>query len=243
MATCGSNDRLRSLLREVIHAINSPIGVVLGTTQFVSEGIRGKRLEELTAEDLQEIQEAMAVIERQGRRCADLVHGMRDLVHAGQLELKPTDIQACLLAALEEIAWAEAGIEVRKDVEADLPSIMGDPERLREAFLAIERRAFQATSAGGRFGLAARKTETGLEVCFEDNGVGLAPEQRSKLFSPFHSTGPGEGQGWALAAASLILEAHGAELKVEGEPGQGTRVIVRFPVADHSVSRPRHRKA
>jgi len=238
MAPVCSNDRLRSLLREVIHAINSPIGVVLGTAQFVSEGIRGKRLEELTAEDLQEIQEAMAVIERQGRRCADLVHGMRALVHAGQLELKPTDVQACLLAPLEEIAWAEAGIEVRKDLEADLPCIMGDPEKLREAFLAIERRAFQAMSAGGRFGLVARKTETGIEVCFEDNGVGLAPEHRSKLFSPFHSTGPGEGQGWALAAASLVLDAHGAELELQSEPGQGTRVIVRFPVSPDPVPKP-----
>jgi signal transduction histidine kinase len=235
MSPCCSNDRLQYLLREVIHAINSPIGVVIGTTQFVSEGIRGKRLEELTDENFQEIQEALAVIERQGRRCADLVQGMRCLVHADQLELEPTAIQACLLSAIGEIVWAEAGIEVKKDLEDDLPSMMGDPKKLTEAFLAIARRALGAMPEGGKFCLAARKTETGIEVCFEDTGVGMAAEQRSKIFSPFCSTGPGEGQGWALAVASLILDAHGAELEVESEPGRGTKVSVRLPISGHSV--------
>jgi len=231
MSYLSNGERLRAFLREAIHAVNSPIGILLGTTQFVSGGLHGKRLEEVTEEEFQEVLEALAVIERQGRRCADLVRGMRDLVHAGQSAGKPIDIEPCLLASKEGIDWASAGIEVKEDFGSGLPSVTADAEELTETFRAIARNAREAMPDGGTFHLSAQKTEAGIEIRFADTGVGMSPEARARIFSPFYSTKREEGRGWGLAIASLVLEAQGAELEVESEPGKGTAVIVRLPGA------------
>jgi len=231
MSGDSDGERLRDFLREAIHAINSPIGVILGTTQFLSGDLCGKRLEEVSEEEFLELQEALAVIERQGRRCADLARGMRALAHAGQLETEPTDVGSCLRAAREGINWARAGTEVKEEVDSGLPFVMADAEKLTETFTAIARNADEAMPDGGTFLLSAQKTESGIEVRFGDTGVGMSPEERVKIFSPFYSTKAEEGRGWGLAIASLVLDAHGAALEVKSGPGKGTEILIRFPGA------------
>jgi len=223
-------DPLRPLLRELIHTINSPIGVILGTSQFALSGLEGKGREEFTEEDLKEAVESFEMIERQARACASLVEVMRSLVAAGELKLQPTDLRDCLLAARERVKWEDGGIRLEESVPEELPPVSGDSVKLTEAFAAIAQNAFEAMPAGGVFRVMARREGEAIKIFLEDEGGGIPEEVLPKIFSPQYTTKSGGGRGRGLAVARLILGAHGAEIEVRSEKDRGTQVVVRFPV-------------
>ena len=225
------SDPLRPLLRELIHAINSPIGVILGTSQFALSGLEGKGREEVTEEDLKETVESFEMIERQVRACASLVEVMRALVAAGELKLRPTDLRDCLLGAREKVKWEDGGVRLEESVPEKLPPVSGDPEKLTEAFAAIAQNAFEAMPTGGVFRVMARQEGEAIEISLEDDGGGIPAEVLPRIFSPRYSTKSEEGRGPGLAVARLILEAHGAGIDVRSEQDRGTQVVVRFPVS------------
>ncbi len=68
-----------------------------------------------------------------------------------------------------------------------------------------------------------------LEVT--DTGVGMTEEVAAKVFDAFYSTKPG-GSGLGLPTTRKIVEAHGGEISVQSEPGQGTRFLVRLPLGE-----------
>jgi signal transduction histidine kinase len=70
-----------------------------------------------------------------------------------------------------------------------------------------------------------------IEVRIRDNGTGIPPEVREKIFHPFFTTKPtGHGTGLGLSIShDIIVQEHGGELEVETEPGQFTEFIIRLP--------------
>jgi len=111
----------------------------------------------------------------------------------------------------------------------DTPMVMGDGEKLRQAFLNIVINALQATPAGGRVDIYVRLVDDSLEILFSDTGQGIEPESLMRIFEPFFTTRP-EGTGLGLAITKNIIESHGGTLEVESESGKGTTVIVSLPV-------------
>jgi signal transduction histidine kinase len=68
-------------------------------------------------------------------------------------------------------------------------------------------------------------------VLVEDDGCGIAPEIQGRVFDPFFTTKPvGVGTGLGLGIAYQIVKSHGGEIRLDSEPGRGTRVRVRLPV-------------
>jgi two-component system sensor histidine kinase HydH len=70
-----------------------------------------------------------------------------------------------------------------------------------------------------------------------DNGVGMTPDERERMFLPFFTTKP-TGTGLGLAIVKKIVDLHGGEIRVVSEPGRGTRVAITFPagVLDEAAS-------
>jgi signal transduction histidine kinase len=78
--------------------------------------------------------------------------------------------------------------------------------------------------------VTARLGEGGVIVEICDNGPGVAPEVRERLFEPFVTTKAGRGSGLGLSISRRIVEDCGGSLELESQPGAGTRVVMRFPV-------------
>jgi signal transduction histidine kinase len=93
--------------------------------------------------------------------------------------------------------------------------------------------AIDATPPGGRITVTTRSCTgcTGAELEVRDTGSGIPTEIRHRIFEPFFTTkGAGRGTGLGLAVCNTIVERHGGEIRVDSEPGRGTRFVVCLPI-------------
>jgi signal transduction histidine kinase len=110
---------------------------------------------------------------------------------------------------------------------------LGNAGALNQVFLNLLKNAAEALEAsGGSVSVvAAREGEGTLVVKVEDDGPGMTPEVRGRLFEPFFSTkGAGRGTGLGLSISRRIVKDLGGSIDVESTLGSGTRFFVRLPV-------------
>jgi signal transduction histidine kinase len=146
-------------------------------------------------------------------------------LEAQRVELAPLLSQS--LERLQVIARRKK-LTVRLEVQPDLPQVSGDPDALPLVVANLLTNAFKYTPENGAVTLgAARLADGRVEVFVRDTGIGIAPEDRVKIFSGYYRTEQGKrtakGFGVGLALSRMILEAHGSELELTSEPGRGSR--------------------
>ena len=95
-------------------------------------------------------------------------------------------------------------------------------------FLNLVLNALEAMPEGGRLRVTAREPGSRIEVAFEDDGPGIAPDVLKKLGNPFFTT-KAAGTGLGLFLARRLLQASGGDLTIRSEVGRGTTCIVRLP--------------
>jgi len=130
------------------------------------------------------------------------------------------------------------GIRVRKEYQPDLPKIRGDSTQLEQVFLNLIANAKDAMETAGRpkeltirTALIRHYSWSDIEVSFQDTGVGIAEENREKIFEPFFSTKEvGKGTGLGLSICYGIIEAHGGRIELESRASEGTTFRVILPV-------------
>jgi signal transduction histidine kinase len=150
-------------------------------------------------------------------------------VDAGQLVREAT-------AMVEPLIKARAGIELRVELDGQAP-VLGRPAELREVLVNLMLNAVDAMPQGGR--LTATSSRRGRRVCLEvaDTGVGMSAELRERIFDPFFTTKQ-NGTGLGLAVARGIVVRHGGEIRVESEPGRGSRFVVDLPATGGGPAAP-----
>jgi signal transduction histidine kinase len=117
-------------------------------------------------------------------------------------------------------------------------AVGGRDARLPHALAALVRNAIEASPPGGRVVVETRVAGAGFAaVSVTDDGPGVPAEARDRLFDPFFTTKPpGRGRaGLGLTLCQDIVRALGGEVSVESEPGRGTRLTLRLPLASGSA--------
>jgi len=126
-------------------------------------------------------------------------------------------------------------INVKVELQPDLPMSMVDFDQMREVFMNIINNAEQAmTESHGRGKLIIRTRRSGemVQVIFIDNGPGIPKENLTRIFDPFFTTkNVGEGTGLGLSMCHGILQAHGGRIYVSSDLGKGATFTVEIPVA------------
>jgi PAS domain S-box-containing protein len=121
----------------------------------------------------------------------------------------------------------------RYDVVMELsqvPLVRFAPSELREILLHLASNAIEAMPRGGRMTLRSAESEGGVQLSVTDEGEGIPPELRSKLFAPFFTTKGGDHVGLGLSVCRGIAERHGATICLASEPGRGTTATLVLPV-------------
>ena len=135
---------------------------------------------------------------------------------------------------IAQAAWADREVGGRIEVVRELApgvTIEGIAGEVREALLSLLGNAVDAMPAGGRLTVASRRSgdEALLEV--RDTGVGMTTEVRERAFEPFFSTKGTRGSGLGLSEVYGIARRHRGRAEITSEPGCGTIVRLRLPVA------------
>jgi signal transduction histidine kinase len=186
-------------------------------------------------------------IAEHGRRADGIVKSMLEHSRGATGERRAVNLNALVGEALN-LAYHGAraqdqdfNITLERDFEPSLAPIELAPQEMTRVFLnlfsngfyAANKRRDQIGSPQFRPALKVTTRHTGdtVEVHVRDNGVGISPEIRDKLFQPFFTTKPtGEGTRLGLSISyDIVTQQHGGTISVESEPGTFTEFTVRLP--------------
>ena len=138
------------------------------------------------------------------------------------------DIAADAMAQFTQLA-AERGVSLLLD-PMPAPTV-GDPARLRQVVTILVDNAIRHSPGGGRVTVLTRHGREGATLAVEDQGPGVPPENRQRIFHRFWRApgAVGGGSGLGLAIALWIIERHGGSISVDDPPSQGARFTVQLP--------------
>ncbi len=176
-------------------------------------------------------------------RLDKIISQINDFAHPPELIMRPIDLRASVRRALEVARekFHTNGTPVEIDLPPDLPRVLGDEGALTEAFAHLVANAAEAThgQAKPKITLAAKSIRTGeatsgVVVIVQDNGGGISPDLKDKVFSPFCTT-KARGMGLGLPIVKRTVFDHNGRVDIDSNP-QGTSVSVMLPVTELRLS-------
>ncbi|HMY16539.1 MAG TPA: HAMP domain-containing sensor histidine kinase [Polyangium sp.] len=227
------SERLASVGRlaaGLAHEIGNPIAAILGFEELLLAG----GLDEADQKDF--LERMKRETERIHRILRDLLDFARPATNSQNADAlaSPGSVPNALGTARALLGPQKAlrDVEMLLDVEDDLPPVTLSDEQLVQVLLNLLLNAADAVPAhGGRIDVRAKRSDLGVRVEVEDNGSGIAPEIRDRLFEPFTTTKEvGKGTGLGLAVCRGLLEGAGGSISAE-DGAVGARFVFTLPAA------------
>jgi signal transduction histidine kinase len=251
---------LGQLTAGIAHEIKNPLNFVNNFAGLSDELLRELKdglapaLRGLDANALADVEDLMATltgnlskIAEHGRRADGIVRSMLLHSRGGSGERQSVNLNALIEEALN-LAYHGAraqdqtfNITLERDLDQGIAPIELVPQDITRVFLNIFGNGFYAAQKRQREGagpefrpvlrVSSRDTGGQVEIRVRDNGVGMTPEVREKLFTPFFTTKPtGEGTGLGLSISyDIIVQQHGGSITVDSRPGEFTEFLIRVP--------------
>ncbi len=216
------------------------------------EKLPGIRDENLVVELMRDIDENLIKIHHHGKRADAIVKSMLEHSRSSRGEPELSDLNYLVdeylqLAYHGQLAKdAEIEIKISTDFDNVLPKVELIPQDIGRVLINLFTNAFYACTERSRsvtvltpdqkpyrpeIKVSTRQHLDRVELRIQDNGNGIPAAIKDKIFQPFFTTKPtGQGTGLGLSLAYDIVKAHGGELRVESEEGEGTVMIIRLPV-------------
>lgn len=226
---------LGRLAASIAHEINNPLQSVQGCLTLAEEELA----EDMPRRDKLDLYLNMAGSEID--RIAEIVRRMRDFYRPAGKGMQSTDLHSVLdnVLALTDKQLQHGKVIVVRDWTAGLPLIQANPDHLKQVFLNLVLNAIDAMPEGGtlRIGTSLGRLPAGgkqpaqAAVCieFSDTGHGMSATVLGHLFEPFFTTKE-TGSGLGLYISYGIIAAHGGQIRVESQEGQGTTFTLWLPV-------------
>ena len=221
----------RNLTADVAHELRNPLHIIQGNLEGMLDGVYAVSPEQIEA-TLEET-----------RLLARLVEDLQtlSLAEAGQLPLHLVVISAADIIADVGTSFAaaaeETGIELRIDIPDDRHDLElnADPDRLDQALSNLVSNALRYTPSGGSITLRAEAIRDGVRLSVQDTGAGIPAEDLPYVFDRFwrgdraRARQAGGGSGLGLAITRQLVQAHGGQISVESQVGEGTRFVIELP--------------
>ena len=177
--------------------------------------------------------------------CRHLVRLLNDLLDlarsdAGRLSIRPQPTEVAPL--IEDVVRTMRGRtevanqSLTEEIQPGLPSIVVEPDRIRQILVNLLTNAHEYSPEGASIGVAARAVGAEVEIAVSDDGPGIPPDQLDRIFDRFTRGDAGltqrvGGTGLGLAISKSLVELHGGSIAAESTPGHGSTFRVRLPVA------------
>lgn len=245
------SEKLKSaLLDAVTHDIRTPLTSIKASVTTLLDELRGKTYDgQAVALGDESRREMLEVIDEESDRLNRFVEGLIELarIEAGELRLRLRwgAVDEVVAAALARAEPLTKGHRISVEVEDELPVVRVDPHAVAEVIYTLVDNAAKYSPPGTTIRVAAARAEGEMiSIAVEDEGQGIAPGIRERVFDKFfRATRDGDtgshhpaGTGMGLAIARGIVEAHGGRIWVEGRAGAvGTRVVFTLPIGDEET--------
>ena len=191
--------------------------------------------------DPAETQEVFTLLNKETERLSVMIERVLDWarIESGRRKYQPEPVSVDEIIDASIAAFRAQRLHARmsltKEVAPELPRVSVDQEAMSDAVLNLLQNAFKYTGEDKQIVVRARREKKGVVIEVEDNGVGIAPRDRKKVFDRFYRvdnllTRKTEGSGLGLAIAKRVIEAHGGGVQVRSELGKGSCFSIHLPI-------------
>ena len=221
-----SNQARRQMTADIAHDLRSPLSVILGYTEALSEG------------KIEGTLEVFDVLHQEAQHLSYLIDDLRtlSLADAGELSLNlqpvaPQELLQDVARSYQQQAQEKA-IVLRVDASGNVPQVNVDPNRMTQVLSNLVSNALRYTPEGGEIVLGSSFTEDTVTLYVQDNGVGIKEQDLPHIFHRFYR-GDNSRQhngktGLGLAIVKSLVEVQGGSVSVESTPGIRTIFNVRL---------------
>ncbi len=221
----------RQLIGDVSHELRTPLTAIKGYMEGLIDGV-------IPAEN-----DTYQLVHSEVSRLQNLVNDLQELsrMEAGafQLKLKPASVKQLVENTVDRLGrqFEEKGIQLESELPADLPDVMADADRILQVLINLTGNALQYTPSGGKVIISARIVKNEIQISVADNGIGIAPENLTHIFTRFYRvdksrTRASGGSGIGLTIAQSLVKAHHGRIWVESAGlGKGSMFSFTLPVA------------
>ena len=213
-----------ALAHELTQPLSAVVGFVEAAAALIDQGGGGK--------SSAKVREYMDQAVAQCLRAGEVIRLLREFVTRGDTEHSAQDINAVVeeTCRLVTLRTAADGIGLELNLAADLPPALIDHVQIQQVVLNLVRNSMDALKdvEAPAITVSTALGREEVEVAVKDNGPGLPPEVRERVFQPFVSTKP-DGIGIGLSICRAIVDAHGGRIEVHTGANWGTRFSFSVP--------------
>jgi two-component system, LuxR family, sensor kinase FixL len=230
LAHVGRVTVLGTLSSSLAHELSQPLGAIQLNTEAA------ELLLQRPNPDLAEIRNILADIQRDDRRAAEVIDGLRKLLKRRQLEFAPIAVEGLLhdVASLLKTDSITRNVALECMSDPGLPAIRGDRVHLTQVLINLIMNGMDAVAdlpvALRRVTVTAHMQGLdSIEIDVIDSGTGIPAEIIARIFEPFFTT-KASGMGMGLSVSHTIVDAHGGKLWAENAPAGGAVFRLTVPV-------------
>jgi PAS domain S-box-containing protein len=223
-------DTIGAMTASIAHEIRQPLAVIVATAGA------GMRWLNRAEPNLQEVQEALSAIAKEGHRIDEVISSIRALFGKEDRDAGPVDVRALIIdiLALVQAELRSHNIALREQLDDELPMARGERVQLQQVLLNLVMNAIEAMSAVAdrehQLIISANvKASNEIEVVIEDTGCGIDPANFDRIFDTFFTT-KGRGMGVGLGICRSIAEAHGGRIWALPRENFGTAFHLTVPI-------------
>jgi PAS domain S-box-containing protein len=216
---------LGELSAGIAHEFRNSLATLQGYARLM-ERSEGNEASELARLILREVEGSRKVVEE-----------FLQFARPAPLQMSEVDLRGLIEGLCREFSSTPGGEAIAFRVTGEFPRFTGDETQLRRAFQNLLLNATQARNGRPLEIEVMGAVEEGkvLRIDVADNGVGILPETLPRIFTPFFTT-RSEGTGLGLPLVQKAIVGHDGSIEVASQPGQGTRFVIRLPLAPASGS-------
>ncbi len=217
---------LTTLAAGVAHEIKNPLGSIGIHIQLIQRALNGQG--EI---DREAIENNLNVINEEIDRLNKIVVDFLFAVRPMDINLEERDLNAVVGDLLEFVQpeLEQAGIQLERSFEPDLPTLNLDEKHFKQALLNIVKNAIAAMPDGGTLRVASQLSGEMVVLRISDNGVGIADDVLGKIFEPYFTT-KDFGSGIGLTLVYKVIKEHMGDIAVISEEGKGTTFTITLPI-------------